>query len=439
MPYTYSIPTSVSFTGKGFSGYTLGPLKQKNLEIYYIDAERGHDTFILSKKITRTYYILSGSGHFSIDNKRYPVAAGILVEVPPKVEYSYSGKMTLLCVSVPRWSRGNDKITKWNPDVIGYDSSCVEGDQSWWGRLARLRLFGKSPVNAYLRLNERLWRKAPGSVVNLSPVRSYYSVLHRLVRARGPGEPSFHTLFLRNRPELELIRRLVDRKTIGEALSVAVLGCGTGAEAYSIAWRIRSARPDLRLSLHALDVSKPAVEFARRGVYSLKASEWNCPGVFKHMTAAEKDEFFDQEGELMTVKAWIREGIDWQVVDAGGSKALDLVGAQDVVVANKSFWQTGAKDAERWLHSIARLVRPDGYLFVSGVDLDIRTKVASDLGWKPVGDLLEEIHEGDISSRSAWPWHYSGLEPLDKRRAGWDIRYATAFRNNRQPLSIDFS
>jgi hypothetical protein len=37
------------------------------------------------------------------------------------------------------------------------------------------------------------------------------------------------------------------------------------------------------------------------------------------------------------------------------------------------------------------MVKPDGYLFVSGVDLDVRTKVARDLGWKPVSDLLREI------------------------------------------------
>jgi mannose-6-phosphate isomerase-like protein (cupin superfamily) len=100
MPYTYSLPRSVTFTGKGMFGYTLGPLKQKDLEISYIEAGKGHDTFIVSSKIARTYYVLSGSGYFTIDQQRYPVGTGVLVEVPPKVEYSYSGKMTLLCLSI---------------------------------------------------------------------------------------------------------------------------------------------------------------------------------------------------------------------------------------------------------------------------------------------------------------------------------------------------
>jgi hypothetical protein len=84
--------------------------------------------------------------------------------------------------------------------------------------------------------------------------------------------------------------------------------------------------------------------------------------------------------------------------------------------------------AERSLRDIARLVKPEGYLFVSGIDLEVRARVASDLGWKPLQDLLEEIHEGDPSSRRAWPWHYSALEPLDKRKRDWQIRYAAGFQ-----------
>ena len=53
---------------------------------------------------------------------------------------------------------------------------------------------------------------------------------------------------------------------------------------------------------------------------------------------------------------------------------------------------------------------PGGFLFVSGVDLDVRTKVAADLGWKPCLELLEEMHEGDSSLRTSWPCKYWGLE-----------------------------
>ena len=67
----------------------------------------------------------------------------MLVEVPPKVEYSYSGTMKLLAISKPRWFSGNDTVTKWNPDVIQEDLLCVADDSSWLSRLFRLRIFGK--------------------------------------------------------------------------------------------------------------------------------------------------------------------------------------------------------------------------------------------------------------------------------------------------------
>ena len=53
MPYTYTLPKSTSFTGTGLEGYSFGPLRQKDVDIYYIKSEKGHDTFMVSKKITR--------------------------------------------------------------------------------------------------------------------------------------------------------------------------------------------------------------------------------------------------------------------------------------------------------------------------------------------------------------------------------------------------
>src|ERR1700683_3224369 len=97
-PYIYPLPALTSFTGKGVSGYTFGPLRGTDLDIYYIEVEKGHDTFMVSKKITRIYYVLSGSGYFTIAGRNYDVSPGLLVEVPPKVEFCYSGKMKLLAV-----------------------------------------------------------------------------------------------------------------------------------------------------------------------------------------------------------------------------------------------------------------------------------------------------------------------------------------------------
>jgi SAM-dependent methyltransferase/mannose-6-phosphate isomerase-like protein (cupin superfamily) len=421
MRHIHSLPTLPSFDGKGLFGYTFGPLQQKDLEIYYIEVEKGHDTFMVSKRITRVYYVLSGSGYFTISDRRYDVSTGILLEVPPKLEYSYSGQMTLLGISKPRWFNGNDKYTKWNPDVVHGDLPIPENSESW-------KIFGKRLINVYLRLNGRLWNKFPASLSTLWPVRLYGNLLHRLARRHGARAQAPSTFFLRNRPQLELIRRLIERRPKIDALRVAVLGCSTGVEAYSVAWRIRSARPDLNLTLHAVDISKRAVEFGKCGRYSLVAAQLTDTDIFERMKEEEITELFDRNGDAVTVKSWIKEGIEWGVGDVTKPDVIDALGPQDIVVANNFLCHMHPSIAERCLRNIARLVRPRGYLFVSGIDLDVRTKVADDLKWQPLQELIEEIHEGDPCMKTYWPWHYAGLEPLNKKRTDWKRRYAAAFQ-----------
>jgi mannose-6-phosphate isomerase-like protein (cupin superfamily) len=118
MCYVWRLPSSPAFTGRGLQGFQFGPIRNANLEIHVVNVAKGHDTFIKSKRITRIYYVLEGSGYFTIDDQRYDVEPGVLVEVPPLVEYSYTGSMRLLLIGNPRWFRGNEEVTRRNPDVV---------------------------------------------------------------------------------------------------------------------------------------------------------------------------------------------------------------------------------------------------------------------------------------------------------------------------------
>ena len=137
---------------------------------------------------------------------------------------------------------------------------------------------------------------------------------------------------------------------------------------------------------------------------------------------------FDREGDQVTVKPPFRDGIIWRVGDAGDPGLVDALGLQDIVVANRFLCHMYPEEAEACLRNLARLVRPGGYLFVSGVDLNVRCKVARELGWRPVTDMIMEIHEGDISLRRDWPLEYWGLEPFDEGRSDWRMRYASVFQ-----------
>src|SRR5438094_9123976 len=90
-------------------------------------------------------------------------------------------------------------------------------------KAARLQVLGKSPASLYLRLNKRIWERLPSRVRDLHPVRSYGAWLHTLVCLRARRQQYFGTFFLRNRPALELMRRLAQRKPHGATLRIAVL------------------------------------------------------------------------------------------------------------------------------------------------------------------------------------------------------------------------
>jgi chemotaxis protein methyltransferase CheR len=307
---------------------------------------------------------------------------------------------------------------------------------------------------AYVSVNRRIWLCVPTSLRLRSPGRAYGRHLYALVQRLAERGQSHGTFFFRNRPELELMCRLVDPITPGSRLDISVLGCSKGAEVYSILWAIRTARPDLMVNIKAVDISAEVLEFAERGIYfrngagvlkaggtegaaaELENATWRDQrrSIFERMTGKEVEAVFAVEGYQAKVRSWLKEGITWLAGDSNDPELVRVLGLQDMVVANRFLFHMDPQAAEKCLRNIARLVKPGGYLFVSGVDLEVRTRVARDLGWKPVPDLLKEVHEGDSSLRNAWPLEWWGLEPFSPDRTDWKIRYASVFQIGNAPL-----
>jgi chemotaxis methyl-accepting protein methylase len=248
--------------------------------------------------------------------------------------------------------------------------------------------------------------------------------------------------------------RLVDQMTGAPSVAISILACSKGAEVYSFLWRLRSHRPDLHFVVQALDISREIIDFAKEGAYSIAApgrepsfgpatisddeklirSTHKDQGtneqesIFQRMCPSEIDAMFDQGVNSVRIKSWLREGIQWRVGDASDGALIEELGPQDIVVANRFLCHMDPPAAEKCLRNIAGFVRPGGYLFVSGVDLEIRTRVAKDLNWQPVTELIREIHEGDSSLAQGWPFHWWGLEPFCEDFPDWGIRYASVFR-----------
>jgi chemotaxis methyl-accepting protein methylase len=316
--------------------------------------------------------------------------------------------------------------------------------------MSQSRFLRKYLGRPYLLFNIWIWNHLPASSASWRLVRGYGCHLHRLIQLRATRTQSVGTFFFRNRPELELLIRLLDQKRQSSTLNVTVLACSKGAEVYSISYSIRCARTDFKVRLCALDISKDILEFAEAGVYSLRSPDgWGAASsgslalggdvatstsrdqpssIFERMSSGEMETMFDRQGDQVRVKSRFREGITWHLGDAGDPGLVGALGLQDIVVANRFLCHMHPEKAEECLRNLARLVKPGGYLFVSGVDLGVRSKVARELGWRPVTELVNEIHEGDVSLRRDWPLNYWGLEPFDQGRIDWRMRYASVFQ-----------
>ena len=261
---------------------------------------------------------------------------------------------------------------------------------------------------------------------------------------------SHATFFFRNRPELALMLQVLKQKPHGAEVAVAVIACSKGAEVYSIVSSIRSERPDLKLKVTAVDISREIVDFAAAGIYLLDVAREEQSGtarvarsalttkdqtlrgryasMFERMDDEEITSMFEVRSGEAQIKPWLREGIAWMCGDATDPEFMGTLRNQDVVVANRFLCHMPPAIAADCLRNLGRLVKPGGHIFVSGVDLEVRARVAQDLRWRPVRQMIKEVHEGDRSVLDGWPGNYWALEPFSSHRRDWVLRYASVFQ-----------
>ena len=134
-------------------------------------------------------------------------------------------------------------------------------------------MFNRKLNRAFWDLNKKTWRRLPPHARNSRLAMAYGRWLHGVVCRRASRQMYLGTMFLRNRPALELMRRLAQGKANGSTFRVAVLGCSIGVEVYSIRWSLRSVRTDLEIVVHAVDVSPDVLRVAKEGVYGPEDSE----------------------------------------------------------------------------------------------------------------------------------------------------------------------
>lgn len=287
-------------------------------------------------------------------------------------------------------------------------------------------------VRGYLAVLRTVWRCIPSALRSRSLGRAFGRYMHSATCRYSDRRQNHSTFFLRNRPELALICRLLMEKPSGSRVDIAVIGCSNGAEVYSLVWAIRSSRPDLKINLQAVDVSQEILTVAEQGIYPHSGTEGQRVSMFVRMSAQEMNAMFEMSHDQFRIKPSLKHGIRWVRADAADPGVATALGPQDLVIANRFLCHVQPTFSEVCLRNIARSVKSGGYLGISGVDLEVRTKVARDLKWKPVMELIAEVHEGDPSLTESWPYSYWGLEPFSTSVPDWSVRYASFFQIDSQ-------
>lgn len=68
----------------------------EDLSICFVTGDGSRDNYCMLEKSTIFYYIIDGEGNFEINKEKIKVRKNDLIEIPPKNEYSYDGKLQML-------------------------------------------------------------------------------------------------------------------------------------------------------------------------------------------------------------------------------------------------------------------------------------------------------------------------------------------------------
>lgn len=282
-----------------------------------------------------------------------------------------------------------------------------------WRRIGRIVDYGL----------EAAWCRLPNSIRLSKYTRPVAELAYSHVcRVQHRMPDALYTRFLRNRPQLETISDIAMRYQQPRPLRLAVLGCSKGAELYSILHVLNRRCPELEISAVGLDISEDAVAQAAKGTYGLHDHE------VAGLSGAEMEALFLREKDCLRVHERLRRGVQWITGDASAPNLMAIIGPQDIVVANNFLVHLSDELAEQCFRNIVGLVTLGGYVCTWGMNLNLRTRLVRELGLVPVLSRIEKIHNADERAREVWPWQYWGLEPLDRSRPDWRLRYATIFQ-----------
>ena len=247
--------------------------------------------------------------------------------------------------------------------------------------------------------------------------------IYALGRARQPPAQSTATKFFRNLDQLTSFEGPLSDIVKQPSMRVLVAGCSMGCEAFSIAAFLAVHFPALDWHIDASDIADDALAVAKAGVYG---SEHGLGSLLPTRAAELEHRLFARQGERWFVRDDMRARVsfanaDVLAADFSARTGYDLVFGQNFMI------HMSAADEARAFSQLVAVTRQSGALFVGGMDLDRRPCLVQSHGLTPVNWKITDIHNADDMRRSAWPWSYWSLEPIDLTARPFLERYCTIY------------
>ena len=189
------------------------------------------------------------------------------------------------------------------------------------------------------------------------------------------------TWFFRDREAFGAMVRLLSssffRASANSRLRILSVPCCSGEEPYSIAMALLEAGlPGNYFAIDAVDVSRPTVVRARRGVYGANS--------FRGEDLGFRDRYMERADERYRIREDIRRVVTFFHDNMFASSFLSGAEPYDVIFCRNLLIYFDREKQELALEKLKRLLRPKGYLFVGPAE----AVLASRSGFRSLNETM---------------------------------------------------
>jgi len=105
----FNIENATKISEEGFTAHLYNTKEQyPAISAVFVECTGGHEQ-VYVKKSHRLYFVIEGSGTFTINNETSPIKKNDVIVIEPMTPYSYEGQMKLFEVNSPA-TDSNDQV-----------------------------------------------------------------------------------------------------------------------------------------------------------------------------------------------------------------------------------------------------------------------------------------------------------------------------------------